>query len=83
MDVIFELVARTELKALPRREADRLLAALEQVAAEYPKRLSFTTEMQGEPGMWRLRKGDYRAIFRITGRAIEVVAIGHRKGIYR
>ena len=33
--------------------------------------------------MWRLREGDYRATYRITGTAIEVAAVGHRRGIYR
>ena len=81
MDVTFEPAPRRDLKALPKEDASRIATALEQVAAEHPRRLSFVTEMQGRLGTWRLRKGDYRAVFRVTGRAIEVIAIGHGREI--
>jgi mRNA interferase RelE/StbE len=38
--------------------------------------------MKGEDGA-RLRSGDYRVIFRETDDTIEVVAVGHRRDIYR
>lgn len=35
--------------------------------------------------LWRIRQGDYRAIYHIDDReqAITVVRIGHRKDVYR
>lgn len=41
-------------------------------------------KLQGREG-WRIRVGDYRAIYEIddTAREVLVVAVGHRKDIYR
>ena len=83
MDVIYEPAALRDLKVLPKADRARILDAFDQLGAEHPRRLPFATEMRGQPGMWRLRKGDYRAIYRITDTAVEVVAVGHRRDIYR
>jgi len=36
-----------------------------------------------ELGMYRFRVGDYRVIFDVEGHKIMVVAVGHRREIYR
>ena len=82
VDVTYEPDAQKGLKLLPKADRVRMLNALDQVGAEHPKRLSFVTEIKGAEGMWRARMGDYRAIYRITDAAIEVIAIGHRRDIY-
>jgi mRNA-degrading endonuclease RelE of RelBE toxin-antitoxin system len=46
-------------------------------------RTPFVTEMVGEPGVWRLRKGDWRATFVIEGADVVVTRIGNRREIYR
>lgn len=46
-------------------------------------RMNFVTEMIGEPGAWRLRKGDWRAIFVIEGADVVVTRVGNRREIYR
>ena len=38
--------------------------------------------LKGEPGAFRLRHGDYRALFRVEGDAMTVLAIRHRKDAY-
>ena len=83
MDVTYEPAALRDLRALPKADRARILDAFAQLGVEHPKRFPFTAEMQGRPGLWRLRKGDYRAIYRITDAAIEVVAVGHGREIYR
>lgn len=83
MELIYEPAALKDLKALPKADAKRMIEALEQVAALYPQRLSFVTEMQGAPGYWRARKGMWRAVYRQTDATIEVVAINKRGEIYR
>ena len=47
-----------QLAAMPKKDRERLLDALELVAAEPARRLAFVTRMVGQPGVWRLRKGD-------------------------
>jgi hypothetical protein len=41
--------------------------------------MSFATELVGQPGNWRLRKGDYRALYRLT----ETEMIVNRGGLTR
>ena len=84
MDVIYTPAAHRGLKELPKADRARVLEAFDLVGAEHPRRLSFVTELRGKDnaGVWRLRKGDYRAIFRITDTAIEVITVGHRRDIY-
>ena len=38
--------------------------------------------LSGQPGSFRLRIGDYRAIYKRTPTEIYVMAIGHRSWIY-
>ena len=67
---------------MPKGDAARLMAALEQVAANLDVRYSFVTEMVGEQGTWRLRKGNWRAVYTIENEDVVVTNIGHRKDIY-
>jgi mRNA-degrading endonuclease RelE of RelBE toxin-antitoxin system len=68
---------------VPKRDRERLLAALELIAANPDKRLPFVTEMVGQHGVWRLRKGDWRAVFRRRGSDVVVDRIGNRRDVYR
>ena len=72
-----------QLAAIPKADRKRLLAALESVAAEPAKRLPFMTEMVGQRDVWRLRKGDWRAVFRIFQGDVILDRVGHRREIYR
>lgn len=83
MELIYETAALKDLKALPNSDAKRIMEAMQQVADLHPQRLSFITEMQGNPGYWRARKGMWRAVYRQTDAAIEVVAVNKRGEIYR
>ncbi|MCB8875434.1 type II toxin-antitoxin system RelE family toxin [Acidisoma silvae] len=84
MELILLPEAMQSLRKLPKADAKRLLEALQMVADQHPQRLSFVTEMVGTSGQdWRLRKGDYRALYHITDDAIIVFDIGGRKDIYR
>ena len=72
-----------QLVGIPKRDRDRLLDALDHVAADPTVRFSFVTEMVGQPGIWRLRKGDWRAVFRIIGPDSVLDRVGHRRDVYR
>lgn len=81
----FDGAARRQLRKLPRSIGERILAGLEQVAAlENPRQRG--KAMVGErAGYWRYRVGDYRVIAKIEdGRlVIVVIAVGHRREVYR
>ena len=83
MEIVYEPAAAKGLKAMTRPDADRLRAALQQVADTHPQRQAFATEMVGRPGAWRARKGDFRAILTIESETLRVVFVGHRRDIYR
>lgn len=72
-----------QMKTMPKADQARIIAALEQVAADPTARMPFVTEMVGEPRVWRLRKGDWRATFIIEGADVVVTRIGNRREIYR
>lgn len=77
----FHPLAVEDLKPLPRDEQERILAAIQS-------RLGAAADKLGKPltsgwrGHRRLRMGDYRVIYRISGTDVHVIKIGHRKNIY-
>lgn len=82
MGLVIPHTVLRQLKAMPRADAKRLLAAFELVAADPMFRHSFVTEMVGEPGVWRARKGNWRAVFEIVEGDVVVRKIGNRKDVY-
>jgi len=71
------------MRSIPKAEQRRMIDALEQVAADLSVRLPFVTEMVGQPGVWRLRKGDWRAVYTIEGDDVVVRNVGNRREVYR
>ena len=39
--------------------------------------------MKGYERLYRLRVGDYRIVYEVTGEDVRIVAVSHRKDIYR
>ena len=72
-----------QLAALPKRDRERLLDSLEMVAAEPNRRFSFVSELVGQPGVWRLRNGNWRVVFRRRDVDVVVDRVGNRKEVYR
>ena len=83
MELNFSKAAAAQMMAIPKADAKRMLAALRQIAATHPQRMAYVTEMVGEPGLWRARKGDYRVIYQFDAKGILVLQIGNRKDVYR
>lgn len=74
---------QAQLDAMPKVDGKRMRDALHQVADMHPQRLGFVTELRGSTNRWRLRKGDWRAIYVIIGDEMELIAVEQRKEIYR
>ena len=83
VDVTYTDMALRALKTVPKSDAKRIREAVRQVADSHSQRQPFVTEMVGGEGQWRLRKGDWRAIYLMKGREIIVLDVGKRGEIYR
>lgn len=81
--VLIPLDVLKQMASLPKADRKRILEALEAVAAAPNVRQPFVTEMVGQPGVWRLRKGDWRAAYRMEGGNVVVIWVMHRREAYR
>lgn len=70
------------LEGLPQKDRRSLLQALEKL--EEDCRPPGVEKIKGTE-LWRIREGDYRAVYHIDDRerVVTVVRIGHRRDIYR
>jgi mRNA-degrading endonuclease RelE of RelBE toxin-antitoxin system len=75
--------ARRELDRLPIKVATAVLATLDAIA-ENPRRLGKPLMLEHE-GRLSARRGPYRIIYELDDdeRVVRVVAIGHRRDVYR
>ena len=80
---VFSPDAREQLRAVDKTTARRILARLTELQKD-PYALD-TTALVSEPGLRRLRIGDYRAIYAVHAGelVVLVVAVGHRSRVYR
>lgn len=71
------------LRKMPRHHADNFRSAFERIAEADSRGLDIKT-LQGRQG-FRLRSGDYRAIYEIEGEQINVLVLdaGPRGNIYK
>ncbi len=81
--VTFARSARKELEQLRPPTATRIFAQIEALA-ENP-RPNGCVKLSGSSALWRVRIGDYRVIYEVsdTERAVDVIAVRHRREAYR
>lgn len=66
---------------IPKRNADQIERSMERKLLRQP-------EVFGKPltkslkGCWSLRVGDYRIVYRIVQKTVEILAIDHRSVVY-
>jgi mRNA-degrading endonuclease RelE of RelBE toxin-antitoxin system len=69
---------------MPAREQRQLFDRLRAIAADPRARHPGVVAMQGEPpGRFRVRQGDWRAIFVVQDGETVVIDIAHRREAYR
>ena len=71
-------------KDLPRISADqkqRIRRAIEQKLAFFPHEFGAPLRHTLK-GYWKLRVGDWRIIYKIEGKNLTILRIGHRREIY-
>jgi len=71
-----------ELDRLPDEIANRILTRLSGLESD--PRPADVKKLKGRPA-WRIRVGDYRVIYEIHDRVLQIIVItvGHRREIYR
>jgi mRNA interferase RelE/StbE len=77
--------ARRQLRKLDRKQADRITRVMVAIAALDDPRARGIPMTGQFSGYWRFRVGDYRVIAKLEGgrMTIYVIAIGHRREVYR
>lgn len=84
MKLIFSPAAVKALTKIPKKEGAGLLAKLQQVAAEPMGQYPWAKRLTDQPG-FRVRQGDWRAVYRLDHEAMEMVVdkIAKRDEVYR
>lgn len=75
--------ARRSIAALPREAQVRIASAIDSLATG--PRPPGVTKLRGPEGFYRVRVGDYRIVYAIDDDVllVLVVAVGHRREVYR
>lgn len=83
MTLVFSRSAFRQLASLEKVTQRRIISKLEfYLAQKHP--LDFAEPLVGSRfGQWRFRIGDYRVLCDVKGDSFIVLAVGHRKDIYR
>ncbi len=86
MEPRFEILYHPDVlqKDLPRissAEKQRIRRAIEQKLAFFPHEFGASLRHTLK-GYWKLRIGDWRVIYKVHGRILTVLRIGHRREIY-
>ncbi|MBR0663263.1 type II toxin-antitoxin system RelE/ParE family toxin [Roseomonas hellenica] len=84
MQIAFLPAAAKQFAALPKQDRTAIRTRLEAIAAAPKAQHGASVKpLKGEPkGRFRVRHGNYRAIYMMMADGIVVVAVGHRKEIY-
>ena len=77
--LLFTRGALKSLRKMPRRDSQAILAKLKSFARGEEQDI---VKLQGSEG-YRLRHGDWRALFVLSENEITVAAIEHRREAYR
>ena len=86
MQFHFEVVYHPDVsqKDLPRISED----IKQKIGKSIETKLTQAPEEFGEPlrrtlkGYWKLRVGDYRVVYKVSGKTVIILRIGHRREVY-
>ena len=83
LSITFARPARKELESLSANLVGRIFPKIEALAQN--PRPPGCRKIQGSEGLWRIRVGAYRVIYRISEEesVIDIVAVRHRSQAYR
>lgn len=74
-------VLEEDLPRIPRNLQKRILSAIENRLMTEP--VHYGTRLRRSlSALWKLRVGDYRVVYEISGRTVRIWTIAHRKRAY-
>ncbi len=68
--------------AMPRADAKRLHEKLKRIAADPRTSRPAAKPLVGRPGVFRVRQGDWRAVYSVESGDVIVDRVGNRKEVY-
>ena len=81
MNIILSKTAQKALSAVPQKQHDRIIAAIQGLLSVPPK--GDIKKMQGKSDEYRLRVGNYRVIYSCESNDIDILDIGIRGDVYK
>ncbi len=80
--VVLGSQAARSIRRLPKQFQKAVVSALVSLGGDPRAGKPLTGELSG---IWSLRRGDYRVLYRIDDRArrIEIARVGHRRDVYQ
>jgi len=81
MKIAFTPAGWRDFQKLPKREQTRLKSKLVLYSSDPLSHAAKLTDTR--IGQYRFRIGDYRVVFDLTKGEMVILAVGHRKDIYR
>ncbi len=76
------LVVKNDIPKLPKREASRIKKAIENKIAVNP--IFYGIPLRATlKQYWKIRVGDYRIVYAITGGEVRILIICHRREVYK
>ncbi len=82
-EVVIEKRAWRELQSLPPAEQKQILHKIFLILRQSPFPKGKNPKRLVGESAYRLRMGNYRVLYTINGRVVQIYAIAHRKDVYR
>jgi mRNA interferase RelE/StbE len=82
MALLIPLRVEKQLEALPGADRIRLMQRLRAIAAAPTDRDPNVLPLVGGPGVFRVRQGNWRALFRIEDSDVVLIRVAHRREAY-
>ena len=83
MPLIVPPAVYRQLAAMPKPDALRLVDRLEKIAANPLGRHAGVKPLTGMRGAYRVRQGDWRAVFTLEDGDVVLDRVAHRREVYR
>jgi len=79
--ILYKSSVEKDFKGIEINQRKRIIKKIETVLSQDPHK---GKQLKDEyKGFWRIRIGDYRVVYRIMQKDVVIVAVGHRKKIYK
>ncbi|WP_267428511.1 type II toxin-antitoxin system RelE/ParE family toxin [Methylobacterium sp. GC_Met_2] len=82
LEIAYSKAAIRALTRMPTNTSKLIRGKVEQYAADPASLANNVTVLKGEPGVMRLRVGDWRVVFTEDGHVLAVIRIAPRGGVY-